>query len=159
MIATSVPIGDEKAVKFSSAFYRAMANKRSIKLAYEFAKGAIETEYRDSPEFNIQRGIGLEGDPSEKQIQMPWTLFVKKGHEDEILGWQLPYYREVGYFRQTPEPYADLGEIVTGALPGRESSEERTLSLNLGLAIEDVATARLLYGKALEKGVGLDLPL
>jgi ornithine cyclodeaminase/alanine dehydrogenase len=72
---------------------------------------------------------------------------------------QLAYYRGIGYFRHTPEPFADLGEIVTGALPGRESSEERTLSMNLGLAIEDVATARLLYGKALEEGVGLDLPL
>jgi ornithine cyclodeaminase/alanine dehydrogenase-like protein (mu-crystallin family) len=72
---------------------------------------------------------------------------------------QLGYYRSVGYFGQTPEPYADLGEIVTGRAPGREAPEERTISLNLGLAIEDVATARLLYRKAVEKGIGLDLPL
>jgi ornithine cyclodeaminase/alanine dehydrogenase len=72
---------------------------------------------------------------------------------------QLSYYRGVGYFQSTPEPYADLGEIVTGAAPGRESSEERTLSLNLGLAIEDVATARLIYTRAISEGVGRDLPL
>jgi ornithine cyclodeaminase/alanine dehydrogenase-like protein (mu-crystallin family) len=72
---------------------------------------------------------------------------------------QLSYYRGVGYFRSTPEPYADLGEIVTGKAPGRESPEERTLSLNLGLAIEDVATAQLIYRKAMAEGIGRDLPL
>jgi len=72
---------------------------------------------------------------------------------------QLAYYRSVGYFGQTPEPFADLGEIVTGRAPGRDAREERTISLNLGLAIEDVATARLIYRKAVERGVGQDLPL
>jgi ornithine cyclodeaminase/alanine dehydrogenase len=72
---------------------------------------------------------------------------------------QLAYYRKVGYFGSTPEPYADLGEIVTGRSPGRETQEERTLSLNLGLAIEDVATARLIFRKAVESGVGRELPL
>ena len=72
---------------------------------------------------------------------------------------QLTYYRGVGYFRNTPDPYADLGEVVTGRKPGREAEEERILSLNLGLAIEDVATARLVYEKARGAGVGKDLPL
>ncbi|MDT8342230.1 MAG: ornithine cyclodeaminase family protein [Longimicrobiales bacterium] len=72
---------------------------------------------------------------------------------------QLAYYRSVGYFARTPEPCADLGEIVTGRAPGRTSPRERTLSLNLGLAIEDVAVARLLYRRALEAGAGTRLPL
>jgi ornithine cyclodeaminase/alanine dehydrogenase len=72
---------------------------------------------------------------------------------------QLDYYRTVGYFGQTPEPYADLGEIVAGLKPGRQTPGERTMSLNLGLAIEDVATARLIYRRAMEEGVGRDVPL
>lgn len=72
---------------------------------------------------------------------------------------QLAYYRQVGYFGSTPDPYADLGEIVTGRAPGRETAEERTLSLNLGLAIEDVATARLIFRRAVESDVGRELPL
>jgi ornithine cyclodeaminase/alanine dehydrogenase len=72
---------------------------------------------------------------------------------------QLSYYRTVGYFDETPEPYADLGEIVTGRAPGREGSAERTMSLNLGLAIEDVASARIIYERALERGAGVDLTL
>lgn len=72
---------------------------------------------------------------------------------------QMAYYRTVGYFGQTPEPYADLGEIVTGRAPGREAPEERIVSVNLGLAIEDVATAQIIYRRAVEMGVGVDLPL
>jgi len=72
---------------------------------------------------------------------------------------QMDYYRTVGYFAHTPQPYADLGEIVTGRAPGREDPEERTVSVNLGLAIEDVATAQILYRRAVEMGVGLELPL
>ena len=72
---------------------------------------------------------------------------------------QMTYYREVGYFAHTPEPYADLGEIVTGAKPGRTSAGQRTMSMNLGLAIEDVATARILYERAVARGVGVRLPL
>jgi ornithine cyclodeaminase/alanine dehydrogenase-like protein (mu-crystallin family) len=72
---------------------------------------------------------------------------------------QLEYYRTAGYFQDTPEPYADLGEIVTGRKVGREDAGERAMSLNLGLAIEDVATGRLIYERALETGVGRDLPL
>jgi ornithine cyclodeaminase/alanine dehydrogenase-like protein (mu-crystallin family) len=71
---------------------------------------------------------------------------------------QMSYYRQEGYFKDTPEPYADLGEIVSGRKPGRESEEERTASINLGLALEDMATAILIYRKAVERGVGMQLP-
>ena len=54
---------------------------------------------------------------------------------------QMAYYRQVGYFRWTPEPYADLGEIVAGIKPGRQSKTERTMAINLGLALDNMATA------------------
>ena len=72
---------------------------------------------------------------------------------------QMDYYRKVGYFRATPSPYADLGEIVVGARPGRESEEERVICMNLGLALEDMATARLIYARAVSRGIGTPLPL
>jgi ornithine cyclodeaminase/alanine dehydrogenase len=72
---------------------------------------------------------------------------------------QMDYYRTVGYFKETPTPYADLGEIVTGRHRGRLSPDERTMSMNLGLAIEDVATARVLYAKAVDLDLGVELPL
>lgn len=72
---------------------------------------------------------------------------------------QLDYHRGVGYFQDTPEPYADLGEIVAGIKPGRESDQERNISLNLGLALDDMATAIRIYRRALELGIGTELPL
>jgi len=72
---------------------------------------------------------------------------------------QLEHFRTCGYFGDTPEPYADLGEIVAGKQPGRESPEERTICINLGLALDDVATAILLYEQAVARGIGTQLPL
>ena len=72
---------------------------------------------------------------------------------------QMSYYRHEGYFRDTPEPYADLGEIVCGKKPGRERDNERTLSINLGLALDDMATAILVYKEAIRRGIGTRLPL
>ena len=72
---------------------------------------------------------------------------------------QLEYFRTCGYFGDTPAPYADLGEIVAGKKQGRESPEERTICINLGLALDDVATAILLYERAVARGIGTHLPL
>ncbi len=72
---------------------------------------------------------------------------------------QMSYYRQEGYFNETPEPYADFGEIAAGLKPGRESDDERTMSINLGLALDDMATAIRIYQLAKTKGMGLKLPL
>lgn len=72
---------------------------------------------------------------------------------------QYKYYQNVGYFQQTPDPYADLGEIVTGRKPGRERADERTMAMNLGLALEDMAVAVEIYRRARERGIGTWLEL
>ncbi|MFZ4694815.1 MAG: ornithine cyclodeaminase family protein [Verrucomicrobiia bacterium] len=72
---------------------------------------------------------------------------------------QMEYYRSVGYFKDTPRPYADLGEIVAGKKAGRQTPQERTICVNLGIALDDIATAILIYRKAKERGIGTELPL
>jgi ornithine cyclodeaminase/alanine dehydrogenase-like protein (mu-crystallin family) len=72
---------------------------------------------------------------------------------------QFQYYRSVGYFGQTPDPYADLGELVAGTKPGRQSAGERTLAINLGLALDDMAVAPEVYRRAADRGIGTWLPL
>jgi ornithine cyclodeaminase/alanine dehydrogenase len=72
---------------------------------------------------------------------------------------QLHHYRDIGYFQNIPPIYADLGELVTGRKAGREKREERTIACNLGLALDDMATAPVVYQLALEKGIGTWLPL
>ena len=72
---------------------------------------------------------------------------------------QFQYYKSVGYFQQTPVPYADLGELVAGLKPGRVNEKERTLAINLGLAMDDMAVAPTVYQRAKEKGLGIWLSL
>ena len=72
---------------------------------------------------------------------------------------QLRHYQQMGYFQGIPPVWADLGELVTGSKPGRESAEERTLAANLGLALDDMAVAPLIYRRAVERGIGVRLPL
>ena len=72
---------------------------------------------------------------------------------------QLDHYRAIGYFPQIPSVYASLGELVTGQKPGRETPTERTMTANLGLALDDMATAPIVYRRAIERGVGTWLPL
>jgi ornithine cyclodeaminase/alanine dehydrogenase len=72
---------------------------------------------------------------------------------------QMNYYRKEGYFRKTPVAYADLGEIAAGQKPGRESEKEKTASINLGLALDDMATAIRIYQRAKARGIGTELPL
>jgi ornithine cyclodeaminase/alanine dehydrogenase len=72
---------------------------------------------------------------------------------------QLDYYKTVGYFGGIPKVHADLGEIVTGRRKARETPEERIMSMNLGVAIEDMATSIRIFELAKRKSVGRWLPL
>lgn len=55
--------------------------------------------------------------------------------------------------------WATLGEILAGAKPGRADSQTITVFDSTGLAIEDLATAKLVYEKAKERGgyVSMDI--
>jgi len=72
---------------------------------------------------------------------------------------QLRLYQSMGYFQNIPPIHADLGELVVGKKKGRENARERLMTANLGLAIDDMAVAPLLYRRAQEKGIGTWLPL
>jgi ornithine cyclodeaminase/alanine dehydrogenase-like protein (mu-crystallin family) len=54
---------------------------------------------------------------------------------------------------------AELAELVTGARPGRRSPSEITLFKSVGFALEDLATARLAYNRAVASGVGTAVEL
>jgi ornithine cyclodeaminase/alanine dehydrogenase-like protein (mu-crystallin family) len=54
---------------------------------------------------------------------------------------------------------ADLGEVAAGLKPGRTGTDERIFCMNMGIAVDDVVTARVLHERALERGAGVRLPL
>ena len=49
----------------------------------------------------------------------------------------------------------EIGEVFAGKLGGRRDEREITFFKSLGMAVEDVATAKHVYGLAREKGMGL----
>ena len=53
----------------------------------------------------------------------------------------------------------ELGEVLEGTVPGRRSPEEITLFKSLGIAVEDLASGRYAYNKALASGRGTVLNL
>ena len=64
------------------------------------------------------------------------------------------------YFGGIPEAiHADLGELAAGLRPGRERAAERIFSMNMGIAVDDVVTAKVLYDRACEREAGTRLPL
>jgi ornithine cyclodeaminase/alanine dehydrogenase-like protein (mu-crystallin family) len=53
----------------------------------------------------------------------------------------------------------ELGEIVSGKKSGRGSDESITLFKSLGVAMEDVALASRIYERAVERKLGMEIPL
>jgi len=73
---------------------------------------------------------------------------------------QLEYAREhKGFFSSLPYEITELADVVGGRAPGRRSPEERIISIHLGLALEDMATAARLLQLAESKEIGAMLPL
>jgi alanine dehydrogenase len=58
-----------------------------------------------------------------------------------------------------PETVTEIGEVLQGSRPGRQSHDEITLYKSTGHAVEDAATARLVYDRAINERVGVRLTL
>lgn len=55
--------------------------------------------------------------------------------------------------------YADLGEVVIAKKDSRISDTEITIFKSNGLAVQDAATAKLVYDKAVEMGIGTEVTI
>ena len=50
--------------------------------------------------------------------------------------------------------HAELGEIIAGIKPGRESVQEIIIFDSTGMALQDVAAAAIVYEKAISGNIG-----
>jgi alanine dehydrogenase len=50
----------------------------------------------------------------------------------------------------------NLGDVITGRIAGRTSSDEITLFKSVGLAIQDVSAAKAVYDEAVNRGIGTE---
>ena len=56
----------------------------------------------------------------------------------------------------TPEKITgEIGLLISGSVPGRESEDEITLFKSVGVAVVDIVTAYDIYQKAMQQGVGV----
>ncbi|MBU1239443.1 ornithine cyclodeaminase family protein [Myxococcota bacterium] len=53
--------------------------------------------------------------------------------------------------------FAELGEVIVGQKAGRVASSQITLFKSNGLAIQDAATAKIIYNMAVKKGIGTQI--
>lgn len=57
------------------------------------------------------------------------------------------------------EEIVDIADIITGKCPGRNNDNERIIYSVGGMPVEDIAWGEEIYKNALEKGIGIKLPL
>lgn len=56
-----------------------------------------------------------------------------------------------------PEAIYELGQVIAGQVRGREGPEAITLFASQGLALEDMAAARVVYDRAVERDAGREI--
>jgi alanine dehydrogenase len=71
---------------------------------------------------------------------------------------ELHHALDAGLMRRE-DVHAELGDIVSGRRPARESAAEVIIFDSTGTALEDVAAASLVYERALEAGSGSEVSL
>ncbi|CDX19228.1 Ornithine cyclodeaminase [Mesorhizobium plurifarium] len=72
---------------------------------------------------------------------------------------QIDHIKAYKYFLGCPDPQAELGDIVAGLKPGRKDTSDKIVVMNMGVAVEDVVTAKAIYEIARERAIGTTLPL
>jgi ornithine cyclodeaminase/alanine dehydrogenase-like protein (mu-crystallin family) len=70
---------------------------------------------------------------------------------------QIDHIKPYGYFQDCPPISDELGEIVAAMKPGRQSDEDVIIACNMGVAVEDVATAKAIFESARRKNIGSEL--
>lgn len=58
-----------------------------------------------------------------------------------------------------PEAVYEVGQVVAGHMKGRSGPEDITLFASQGLALEDMAVARIVYDRAVEQDMGREIEL
>ena len=124
MIATSVPIGNQKAHEFSTAFYTALMNGKSIADAFDAARGFLEGKYSGSGGIGVTISRGIDLGAVEDSPQVAWGLFTREDAAADLAQWRLPDARAAWRVQLTDTrgPLRDLSgepQIIEQRRPAR----------------------------------------
>jgi ornithine cyclodeaminase/alanine dehydrogenase len=104
----------------------------------------------------LKKGVFLSAVDLDSYIK-PEVFNAAKLYTDDVE--QFMGYSRSGSFVGIHEPIGNLGELVVGTKPARQSLDEITMTMNIGLAIEDLAVGVIIYRRAKDRGLGRLLPL
>ena len=89
-----------------------------------------------------------------------WARFDKTVVDDWDCNMTVREFRDMidaGEFSRG-QLHADIGEVVAGRKPGRQTDDERILVHTTGMVSHDIGIAWWIYKKALAQGLGVPLP-
>ncbi len=72
---------------------------------------------------------------------------------------QFKQFKKSGLFENCPENIVDFSDVVIGKIEGRKTPDEVITAINIGLALEDMGVAPIVYERARQMEVGLWLDL
>jgi ornithine cyclodeaminase/alanine dehydrogenase-like protein (mu-crystallin family) len=102
---------------------------------------------------NAVGGINPKGSEVDEYIITHSKIVVEKMGEILSEAGEILIPIEKGTLKKE-DIHAEIAEVITGKKPGRTSPEEITFFKSIGFAMEDAVMAKLVYQKAVEKGLG-----
>ncbi len=72
---------------------------------------------------------------------------------------QFNHFKESGLFRGCRVDIVDFGDVVTGRVEGRKRDSDIITAVNIGIALEDMGVAPIVYERARQKEIGVWLDL
>lgn len=99
----------------------------------------------------------LRREVDDETVMRSNRLVVDSIEQSKIEAGELMGVIETG--RRHWEDFTELRDVVAGLKPGRTSPSDITFFKSLGLALEDVAIGKLVYERAIARGIGRNLEL
>jgi N-[(2S)-2-amino-2-carboxyethyl]-L-glutamate dehydrogenase len=144
-VAVTIAASAEKAVRDCSVVITCTVTDKPY-LAFDWLSRG--TFLANVSIMDVERDVFLKAD---KVVVDDWD---QSNREKKIINLLV----EAGEFSRE-RLHAELGEIVVGRKPGRESDDEIILLNPMGMAIDDIACAKAILRRAEERDIGTVLPL
>ena len=115
----------------------------------------VRAEWVDAGAHVTSVGVNPEGRELDPELVGQARIFVES--RDAVLA---PFPAGANDLAgMSPEALTEIGEVVTGTRPGRETNEELTLYKSVGVGVMDAAAAALVLRAAREQGRGVEVEL
>jgi hypothetical protein len=88
VIATSVPVRDDRAKEFAAAFYAAFGKGVSLSTSFSRARDLLGAKYGGASQ-TVEFFRGVRKVSHSHDNEFPWGLWMRPDHEAELLEWKL----------------------------------------------------------------------